>query len=76
MSLDRLHNVIQIVMGWTDSHLHQFIAGSGSARTYYGRPDPEFADMGSETLNEKRYKMADLAPGDGHIIGAEVYANA
>jgi len=62
MTLDRLHNIIQIAMGWTDSHLHQFIAGSGFARTYYGRPDPEFADMGSGILNEKRYTVADLAP--------------
>jgi hypothetical protein len=62
MKLDHLHNVIQIVMGWTDSHLHQFIAGSGFARTFYGRPDPEFADMGSAMLGEKRYTVADLAP--------------
>jgi hypothetical protein len=62
MTLDRLHNVIQIAMGWTDSHLHQFIAGSGFARTFYGRPDRESADMGNETLNEKRYSVADLAP--------------
>lgn len=61
MPLDHLHGLIQIAMGWTDSHLHQFIAGSGFARTFYGRPDPEFADMGSETLNEKRYTVADLA---------------
>lgn len=27
MTLDRLHDVIQIGMGWTDSHLHQFIVG-------------------------------------------------
>jgi hypothetical protein len=25
LRLDRLHDVIQTVMGWTDSHLHQFI---------------------------------------------------
>ena len=62
MTLDRLHNVIQMVMGWTNSHLHQFIAGSGFARTFYGKPDPEVAEMGSETLNEKRYRIADLAP--------------
>jgi len=57
--LDRLHQVIQRVMPWTDSHLHQFIVG----RTCYGRPDPEFADKGSETLNEKHYTIADIAPG-------------
>jgi len=58
MKLDRLHNVIQIAMGWTDSHLHHFIAGSGFARIFLGSPD---LDMGSETLNEKRHAVADLA---------------
>lgn len=59
LKLNRLHDVIQRVMPWTNSHLHQFIVG----RVYYGRPDPEFADMGSETLNENRYTIADIAPG-------------
>jgi len=27
ITLNRLHNVIQIVMGWTDSHLHEFTIG-------------------------------------------------
>lgn len=36
--LSRLHEILQAVMGWTDSHLHQFEAG----RTLYGLPDPEF----------------------------------
>jgi hypothetical protein len=58
MKLDRLHQIIQLVMGWTDSHLHQFAVG----RTFYGRPDPEFADMGPEMLNERRFTVADLAP--------------
>lgn len=62
MRLDRLHAVIQIAMGWTNSHLHQFIGGSGFARTYYSTPDPESAGMGSAKLNEKRYSVADLAP--------------
>ena len=62
MTLDRLHDVIQIAMGWTNSHMHQFVARSGSASTFYGQPDPESAGMGSETLNEKRYTVADLAP--------------
>lgn len=58
MKLDRLHNVIQVVMPWTNSHLHQFIV----AQTYYGMPHPDYADMGSEMLNEKRYTVANLAP--------------
>jgi Plasmid pRiA4b ORF-3-like protein len=58
MKLDKLHNVIQWAMPWTNSHLHQFIVGE----TYYGMSNPEFADMGPEMLNEKRYKLSDLAP--------------
>ncbi|MGZ8940980.1 MAG: plasmid pRiA4b ORF-3 family protein, partial [Limisphaerales bacterium] len=29
----------------------------------YGVPDPDFAEMGSEMLNEKRYTVADLTEG-------------
>lgn len=58
MKLDRLHEVIQCAMPWTNSHLHQFILG----RTYYGKPDREFGGMGSEMLNEKRYTLAQIAP--------------
>lgn len=58
MTLDRLHGVIQTVMGWTNSHMHQFIVG----RTYYGKPVPQGMGFGSETLNERRYTVADLAP--------------
>jgi hypothetical protein len=58
MTLRRLHGVIQRVMGWTDSHLHQFIAGN----TYYGTPDPEMMGFGRQILSEKRYTVADLAP--------------
>ena len=59
MKLDRLHRVIQTAMGWSDCHLHQFVAG----RVFYGVPDRERDDFGTETLNEKRYTVADLAPG-------------
>ena len=55
MRLDRLHDVIQIVMPWTNSHMHQFVVG----RTFYGVPQPEFGDMSTETLNEKGYTVAE-----------------
>ena len=43
--LGKLHRILQDVMGWTDSHLHQFIVG----QTYYGVPDPDFdMDVRSE----------------------------
>lgn len=56
MPLSSLHAVIQIAMGWTDSHLHQFILG----RTFYGEPDP--SSFSDEMLNEKRHTVRDLAP--------------
>lgn len=62
MTLDRLHHVIQIAMGWSNCHLHQYMSGAGFRRTFYGRPDPEFSDMGSPMLNEKHYTLASLAP--------------
>jgi hypothetical protein len=33
-----LHDIIQIAMGWTDSHLHQFVAGEKR----YGAADDEY----------------------------------
>lgn len=43
--LGKLHRILQTVMGWTDSHLHQFIVGE----TFYGVPDRDFdLDVRSE----------------------------
>ena len=53
-TLAKLHAILQIVMGWTDSHLHQFIVGD----VYYGIPDP---DWGDEVKSERRVKL-------GHIV--------
>jgi hypothetical protein len=54
MPLVRFHAVIQLVIGWTNSHLHQFVLG----QVFYGRPDPEMPHI----RNEKRYPASDLAP--------------
>lgn len=52
VTLHQLHTILQIVMGWTNSHLHQFIIDDG----YYGEPEEE--DGYSEDLkNEKRYRL-------------------
>jgi hypothetical protein len=62
MPLSHLHEVIQIVMGWTDSHPHQFVVGSRRERTYYGTRSSEFSDLGPAVNDEDRYVVADLAP--------------
>lgn len=47
LPLEDLHDVIQIVMGWTDSHLHEFIVGEqryGEASDEWPVPDQAPAD--------------------------------
>ena len=51
VSLEELHSAIQVAMGWTDSHLHQFVVGWDC----YGTPDPDWGDM--EMKDERRYKL-------------------
>lgn len=53
MTLGELHEVLQIAMGWTNSHLHQFIKG----RVYYGEPDEE---SGEETIDEKTVPLTEI----------------
>ena len=53
MTLSEIHDVIQIAMGWTDSHLHQFIFGD----VFYGEPDPDWDDG---TILENRVRIGSL----------------
>ena len=55
ISLAKLHQILQIAMGWEDSHLHQFIVDG----TSYGEPDPEYRD---EMKSERRVKLNQVAP--------------
>ena len=53
-NLFKLHQTIQIIMGWTNSHMHQYRKN----KIYYGKPDKESeADFGFETLDEKKFKV-------------------
>jgi hypothetical protein len=49
--LDRLHTVLQIVMGWEDYHLHAFTIHGAS----YGQPDRELGH-----LNEARVRLSEV----------------
>ncbi|TAK54567.1 MAG: plasmid pRiA4b ORF-3 family protein [Gammaproteobacteria bacterium] len=53
ITLRRLHDCLQEVMGWTQSHLHQFEAGG----VIYGTPDLEF---GVATISESRARLDQL----------------
>ncbi len=61
MKLPRLHDVLQIVMGWTDSHLHAFRKGD----TQYGVPEGDFPGM---YRNERNIQLDQLAGVGGKII--------
>ncbi|MBN2513612.1 MAG: plasmid pRiA4b ORF-3 family protein [Sedimentisphaerales bacterium] len=54
--LDKLHNVIQDVMGWTDTHLHSFNAGEDE----YGMPDPDDDIFDEGMLDERKARLTDL----------------
>ncbi|HNX75984.1 MAG TPA: plasmid pRiA4b ORF-3 family protein [Candidatus Rifleibacterium sp.] len=61
LSLDRLHDVIQIAMGWKDSHLHEFNFGS---HRYVENINEEFDDEdtlleGSTRINKHFKKKGD-----------------
>jgi len=49
-TLPKLHDTIQVALGWTDAHLHQFIING----VEYGLPDPDFADA---MRSEQRIKL-------------------
>lgn len=49
-SLADLHLVVQIVMGWTDSHLHEFVKG----RERYGVPEE---DSPSDMHDESEFRI-------------------
>jgi hypothetical protein len=49
IKLPRLHRVFQTALGWTNSHLHEFVIGG----VRYSDPDPDFADE-LEQVDEHR----------------------
>lgn len=55
ITLFDLHKIIQIAMGWTNSHLHQFII----ADEYYSIPSEE--DW-QPVIDERKYQLAVIAP--------------
>jgi len=54
ITLYKLHQVLQVVMGWQNAHLHQFIISG----TYYGQPH---SDYGFEVRSERGAKLNQVA---------------
>ncbi len=55
IGLGAFHELIQVAMGWTNSHLHQFIAD----RVFYSAPDP-YDDFDLEAEDETQYQLFQL----------------
>ncbi|NQS72364.1 MAG: plasmid pRiA4b ORF-3 family protein [Desulfobulbaceae bacterium] len=60
ITLDRLHDVIQIVMGWTDSHLHEF--------TIRNKRYTEYPESKEDGLACGRYRLGDLIKQKGRTF--------
>jgi hypothetical protein len=58
ISLYKLHQILQVVMGWTDSHLYQFVVSELFGKVYYGEPVPEY---GAEMKSARRMKLNQVA---------------
>jgi len=56
-TLHQLHWIIQGTMGWTNSHLHQFMIGD----EYYSQPEWELGESGAEFHDEKKTTLQQLA---------------
>lgn len=54
-SFSRLHDILQIAMGWTDSHLHEFVIRD----TRYGFPDMEWDPL-ERPKDERRVRLGQL----------------
>ena len=66
-NLGWLHAVIQVAMGWTNSHLHQFKVGG----LFYSNPRHHFAEYEGdpEILDESKATLQQLAPSAKDTLG-------
>src|SRR5437870_13268658 len=60
-TLAKLHRILQRVMGWEDTHLHQFVIWDEG----YGAPYKN--DEGPRKMrDERKHKLGDVVPPPGH----------
>jgi hypothetical protein len=57
-TLAQVHRILQIAMGWEDSHLHQFEIG----RRIYSVPDPDDDIYEREVIDESRVRLKAVVP--------------
>jgi hypothetical protein len=59
VALEDLHWVVQLAMGWTNSHLHQFFVG----KRRFGQPHPDYGDDRMD--DEADFTLTEVAPRKG-----------
>ncbi len=65
ITLAKLHRVLQAALGWTDSHLHQFVVGD----TTYG--DPALLSDDPPQASTRQARLGQVAPAVGAVIQYE-----
>jgi len=67
LTLDALHDVLQLAMGWDDSHMHEFRIG----QRRFGKPDPNDRLMGMDPIGNERtthlYRVLGKVGAKGHL---------
>ena len=63
ITLAKLHDIIQIVMGWTNSHMHHFM--DLDEKRYAPRHDDVDADWNDEVTEERETVLRDVMPKKG-----------
>jgi hypothetical protein len=61
-TLFKLHRIIQEAMGWTHSHLHQFVLGNDTYKMQDSHAD---FGMNDSSKNERTTKLRQVISGDG-----------
>lgn len=57
LTLQQLHRVLQVAMGWQDCHMHEFLIG----KQRFGAPDPMEGQFGGpRTVSERSVKLFDV----------------
>jgi hypothetical protein len=56
LTLPQLHAVLQIAVGWTNSHLHGFRVGA----QFFTEPRPDYEDM--DVMDERQIRLSQIAP--------------
>jgi hypothetical protein len=59
-----VHDALQAVMGWTDSHLHQFEKDG----KYWGVPDPDAFEDDFEIIDESRVALDKIFKAEGDCV--------